>query len=200
MPIIEQDWGPAFYAELEAICRTQWPNLGAQNYFLVMQSSWENVVQQIRQAQVGQGIPPPYVVVDVGQFDETEEWGLQNRLKRAKLRISYVIKMTDKASTNQTNQEAVQSDIYLLSETLDASDSTGSGMVSPQTFRPIENCQIDSSLEQPYNSAFRESDDTLWCCSLNYSEGVIVGNLDPYDQNTAKTANGKLTQIPALVP
>ena len=42
----------------------------------------------VRQVQLGDGIPPPYVVVDVGLFEETDQWGLQNRLKRAKLRIS----------------------------------------------------------------------------------------------------------------
>ena len=147
-----------------------------------MQSSFDNVVQQIRQAGVDGNVLPPYIVVEVGEFNPINDWGLQNRFKWAKLRISYVIKMTDLATNSlaiQTNQEAVQSQIYALSETLDATDTNGSGNISPKYFRPVENGQIDSSATMPYNEAFRNDDVKLWACSLYYTEGVMVGNLGP---------------------
>lgn len=180
MPIQPDDWGAPFYAELREITRNQWPNVPDSQYFLVMQANFDNLVQQIRYAMSKdpQGNPPlPYIVVEVGQFDPVDDWGLQNRFKRAKLRISYVIRMTDKASTNQTNQEAVQSDIYLLSETLDATDYIGTD-ISPKTFRPIENCQIDSSHNMPINAAMVESSVKVWSCSIMYEQGVLVGNLE----------------------
>jgi hypothetical protein len=195
MPTITQDWGPAFYAELRSITRTQWPTIPDAQYFLIMESSFEDVVQDIRQVQQDQGIPPPYIVVDVGEFNPVDDWGLQNRFKWAKLRITYIIEMIDNDPQHLTMQAQAQTDIYLLSEVLDASDTTGSGVVSPQTFRPIANAQIDSSMSQPYNSAFRATNVTLWGCSLYYEEGVLVGNLDTFDQNQAKTATGNM--VPA---
>jgi hypothetical protein len=148
------DYFTPLLLEVYGVVNTVWPEAilpggaSVSNVFTSVQAFRKNFEAEAQNSQLNlaDAVPPPYIVVSIGDSLDEPEFGLITRFKRARIQIFYLW-----AASDGGTQDAINAKLKALLDYIDSHDYDGTP-AQFTNFEVVEFGRLNSSETNPWNA------------------------------------------------